>query len=98
MSIPEIPLNPRINFWRVRFPRFKKIHIAREPKDGVFKTLCGRKIPCDAAFGETIAFYPGDECRRCQKNTSVKRWKRWRGQVLVVRLQKLSSDGYLPRL
>jgi hypothetical protein len=62
VSIPEIPLNSSAKFFRVRFPRFGKIHIAREPKDGVYKTLCGYKLSCSSTFGVSTTVYHGDEC------------------------------------
>ena len=89
MPIPEIPLNPPGKFWRVRFPRFKKIHIAREPKDQIFKTLCGRKIPCDSSYGESINSYRGDECGSCQNRTRIKKRRtRWKPERILVRLPK----------
>src|SRR5207302_1747584 len=70
MSISENPQKPK--FYRVRFFRFGKVHIAREPKDGFYPLLCGLKTPCDRSFAESINFYIGDECLRCQRCTSVK--------------------------
>jgi hypothetical protein len=89
MPIPEILLNPQPKFFRVRYSRFRKVHIAREPKTDCFKTLCGRKIPCSSAYAETITSYRGDECLRCQQCTSKKKYKLWQGWVRIIRLTKV---------
>jgi 7-cyano-7-deazaguanine synthase in queuosine biosynthesis len=83
----------KTKFYRVRFPRFAKIHIAREPRNEHFLTLCGRQIPTNAAFAESIDFYQGDECRRCQYCTKRKRYKRYYGWVPVIRLSKRPTGG-----
>jgi hypothetical protein len=79
--------DPR-KFYRVRFPRFGKIHIARETQGECFKTLCGYKLPCSSTFAESITEYYGDECRRCQRCTSKKQYKRWKGWITYIRLPK----------
>jgi DNA-directed RNA polymerase subunit RPC12/RpoP len=86
--MPQVQKHSPRKFFRVRFPRFAKIHIAREAEDEVFKTLCGRKLPCSSTFAVSITAYHGDECLRCQRCTSKKLYKRWKGWVTYIRLQK----------